>query len=64
MIEVSGMIKKLIFISVLLLICIVMMEVSLLVDAKTFGELSSYFAIVCVVLSVVGVSIAIRKEYK
>lgn len=58
------MIKKLIFISVLLFVCIVLMLVSLLVDAKLFGELSSYFSIACVVLSLIGVVIAIRKDYR
>lgn len=58
------MIKKLIFISVLLFVCIVLMAVSLLVDAKLFGELSSYFSIACVVLSLIGVVIAIRKDYR
>lgn len=58
------MIKKLIFISVLLFACIVLMAVSLLVDAKLFGELSSYFSIACVVLSLIGVVIAIRKDYR
>lgn len=58
------MIKKLIFISVLLFVCIVLMAVSLLVDARLFGELSSYFSIACVVLSLIGVVIAIRKDYR
>ncbi len=55
------MLKKLIFLSTLLLICIVMMLSALLMDAETFGQVSSYFAIVCVLLSLIGVVIMIRK---
>lgn len=56
------MIKKLIFIGALLLVCIAMMFVALLMDAETFGQVSSYIAIVCVVLSLIGVLIIIRKD--
>ena len=56
------MIKKLIFISVLLFVCIVLMAVSLLIDAQTFGQISSYIAIACVVLSSVGVVIMVRRN--
>ena len=40
------MLKKLILLSVLLFICIVMMLVSLLIDAETFGKISGYISIV------------------
>lgn len=56
------MIKKLILLSVLLFVCIVMMLVSLLIDAQTFGQISGYFSIVCVVLSLVGVTMMLRKK--
>ena len=56
------MLKKLILLSVLLFICIVMMLVSLLIDAETFGQISGYISIVCVVLSLIGVLIMLRKN--
>ncbi len=56
------MLKKLIMISVLLFICIVMMVVSLLMDAETFGMVSGYISIVCVVISLLGVLIVLRKN--
>ncbi len=60
----SKMLKKLILISVVLLVCIVLMAVSLLIDAETFGQISSYLAIACVVLSVIGVIIMLRSQKK
>lgn len=56
------MLNKLIMISVLLFICIVMMVVSLLMDAETFGMVSGYISIVCVVISLLGVLIVLRKN--
>ena len=56
------MLKKLILISILLFICIVMMAVSLLTDAETFGMISGYVSIVCVVVSLLGVLIVLRKN--
>lgn len=56
------MLKKLIFLSVILFICIVLMAVSLLIDAQTFGQISSYLSIACVVLSLIGVVIMLRKN--
>ncbi len=56
------MIKKLILLSALLIICILLMLVSLLIDAETFGEISSYISIACVVLSLAGVLIMLRKN--
>lgn len=56
------MLKKLILISTLLSVCIVMMVVSLLMDAETFGMVSGYISIVCVVVSLLGVVIVLRKN--
>ncbi len=56
------MLKKLILLSVLLFICIVMMCVSLLTDAETFGQISGYISIVCVVVSLIGVLIMLRRN--
>ncbi|MBQ8859734.1 MAG: hypothetical protein IJ015_00175 [Ruminococcus sp.] len=58
----SKMLKKLILLSVLLLVCIVLMAVSLLIDAETFGQISSYIAIACVVVSLIGVLIMLRRN--
>lgn len=56
------MLKKLILLSILLFICIVMMCISLLMDAETFGQVSGYISIVCVVISLIGVIIMLRKN--
>ncbi|MBQ8056957.1 MAG: hypothetical protein IJ275_01335 [Ruminococcus sp.] len=56
------MLKKLIMLSVLLFVCIAMMVASLLMDAETFGQVSGYISIVCVVLSLIGVLIMLRKN--
>ncbi|MBQ7966012.1 MAG: hypothetical protein IJ331_08025 [Ruminococcus sp.] len=56
------MLKKLILLSVLLLVCIVMMLVSLFIDAETFGQISGYISIVCVIVSLIGVLIMLRKN--
>ena len=56
------MLKKVIFLSSLLFVCIMLMVSALLMDAETFGEVSSYFSIVCVLLSLIGVVIMIRKN--
>jgi len=58
------MIKKLIIISLALVLCIAMMVVSLLIDEKTFGQVSSYLSIGCVLLSIVGVLFVLRSENK
>ena len=60
--KMSKMLKKLILLSVLLLVCIVLMAVSLLIDAETFGQISSYIAIACVVVSLIGVLIMLRRN--
>lgn len=58
------MIKKLIIISLALVLCIAMMVASLLIDEKTFGQVSSYLSIGCVLLSIVGVVYVLRSEGK
>lgn len=60
----ADMYKKLIFIVVLLLACIAMMVSALLMSAETFAKLSSYFSLVCVALSIVGVVLIIRNNKK
>lgn len=39
-----------------------MMAVSLLTDAETFGMISGYVSIICVVVSLLGVLIVLRKN--
>lgn len=56
------MLKKLILLSALLFVCIVMMCVALFADAEVFGMLSGYFSIICVVLSLIGVLIMVKKN--
>ena len=58
------MLKKLIIISVALILCIVMMVSSLIMDEKTFGQVSSYLSIACVVLSLAGVVFILRQDKK
>ena len=58
------MYKKLILISVLLIVCILMMISALLIDEKTFGQISGYFSILCIVVSLVGVLVLLRKNKK
>lgn len=57
---VADMHKKLVFIMALLLLCIAMMVVSLVISAETFAQISSYFSIACVLISLVGVVFIIR----
>jgi len=59
---VTDMIKKLILISVLLLVCIVMMVVALFIDEQTFGQISGYFSLASVVISLLGVLMILRKN--
>ena len=58
------MLKKLIIISVALILCIAMMVSSLIMDEKTFGQVSSYLSIACVVLSLAGVVFILRQDKK
>lgn len=58
------MLKKLIIISVALILCIAMMVLSLIIDEKTFGQVSSYLSIACVVLSLAGVVFILRQDKK
>lgn len=53
---------SLIVLMVLLLICISLMAVSLLVRERTFGQVSGYIAIACIVITVVGVIIIMRSN--
>lgn len=59
--------KKLIaFISliVLLIFCIALMSISLLVDERSFRNVSGYIAIASVVITLVGVVIIMRSSHK
>ena len=58
------MLKKLIIISLALVLCIAMMIISLIMDEKTFGQVSSYLSIACVVLSLAGVVFILRQDKK
>lgn len=58
------MLKKLILISVLLLVCIAMMVTALMVDEKTFGQISGYISLACVGISLVGVALLLWKNKK
>lgn len=60
----ADMYKKLVLIIVLLLVCIAMMVSALLMSAETFAKVSSYFSIVCVLLSIIGVVLIIRNYKK
>ena len=54
----------LIILMVLLVLCIALMGISLLVRERTFGQVSSYIAIACVVVTLVGVVIIIRSNHR
>ncbi len=57
--------KNLIFLivlMVLLVLCITLMGISLLVKERTFGQVSGYIAIACIVITLVGVVIIIRSN--
>ena len=58
------MIKKLLTISIALVVCIAMMVASLIMDERTFGQVNSYLSIACVVLSICGVWYILRNEKK
>ena len=51
---------SLIALMVLLVACIALMGVSLLVKERTFGQVSGYIAIACIVITLVGVVIIMR----
>ena len=46
----------------MLAICIVLMGISLLMSERVFGQVSSYIAIACVIVTLVGVVIIIRSN--
>ena len=48
----------------MLAICIVLMGISLLMSERVFGQVSSYLAIACVVVSLVGVVVVVRSNRK
>ncbi len=59
--------KNLIFLIVLMVLlvtCIGLMGLSLLIKERTFGQISGYIAIACIVLTLVGVLVAIRSGKK
>ena len=56
--------KYLIILISLLAVSILLMGISLVLSEKTFGMISSYIAIACVVVTLVGVVIIIRSNHK
>ncbi len=48
----------------LLAISILLMGISLLLSEKVFGQVSSYIAIACVIITLVGVVIVLRSNHK
>lgn len=56
--------KYLIILISLLAISILLMGISLVLSEKTFGMISSYIAIACVVVTLVGVVVIIRSNHK
>ena len=57
------------FIALIVLICllavsILLMSISLLLSERVFGQVSSYIAIACVVITLIGVAIIIYNNHK
>ncbi|MBQ3329621.1 MAG: hypothetical protein IJG87_00415 [Ruminococcus sp.] len=48
----------------LLAVSILLMGISLLLSERVFGQVSSYIAIACVVITLVGVVLVIRSNHK
>ena len=48
----------------LLAISILLMGISLLLSEKVFGQVSSYIAIACVIVTLIGVVVVIRDTHK
>lgn len=48
----------------LLAISIILMSISLMLDEKVFGQISSYIAIACVVITLAGVVVVIVNNHK
>ena len=59
--ERKNFITLIVFIS-LLAICIALMSISLLVSEKTFGIVSSYIAIGCVAVTLIGIAVVIFRS--
>ena len=56
--------KYLIILITLLAVSILLMGISLILSERTFGMVSSYIAIACVVVTLVGVVLIIRSNHK
>ena len=56
--------KYLIILITLLAVSILLMGISLILSERVFGMVSSYIAIACVVVTLVGVVIIIRSNHK
>ncbi len=56
--------KYLIILISLLAVSILLMGISLVLSEKTFGMVSSYIAIGCVVITLIGVAVIIRSNHK
>ena len=56
--------KYLIILISLLAVSILLMGISLVLSEKTFGMISSYIAIACVVITLIGVVIIIRSNHR
>ena len=57
--------KNFVFLIVLMLmlvICIALMSVALLLKERSFGQVSGYIAIACIVVTLIGVVIIIRSN--
>lgn len=48
----------------MLAVCILLMGISLLMSERVFGQVSSYLAIACIVISLVGVVVVVRSNRK
>ena len=48
----------------MLAVCILLMGISLLMSERVFGQVSSYLAIACIVVSLVGVVVVVRSNRK
>ena len=48
----------------MLAVCILLIGISLLMSERVFGQVSSYLAIACIVVSLVGVVVVVRSNRK
>ena len=53
---------SLVILMALLLVCILLMGISLLIRERTFGQISGYIAIACIVITLIGVVIIMRSS--